>query len=101
MSVDPDDVTPSAIRECSDEIITYGTPILPGAMFMLALRGGKPILGFPACGMFAKTTVFDMILPRLLVDDIPTKTEIRKMGYGGLCRCCKECNYPTCSFGRG
>lgn len=100
MSVDPDDVTPTAIRNCCEEIVCYGTPVLPGAMFMLAYAGGKPVLGFPACGMFAKATAFDAILPRLLANDRPQITEIRAMGYGGLCRKCAECHYPDCGFAR-
>ena len=36
MSVDPDDVTPTAIKDCGGELVTYGSPILPGAMFLLA-----------------------------------------------------------------
>ncbi|MEI6287656.1 MAG: molybdopterin-binding protein [Bacillota bacterium] len=100
MSVDPDDVTPTAIRNCCDEIVCYGTPVLPGAMFMLAYVEGKPVVGFPACGMFAKATMFDAILPRLLAGDKPTASEIRAMGYGGLCRKCAECVYPNCGFAR-
>jgi len=100
MSVDPDDVTPTAIRNCCDEIVCYGTPVLPGAMFMLAYAERKPVVGFPACGMFAKATMFDAILPRLLAGDKPITAEIRSMGYGGLCRKCENCVYPNCGFAR-
>ena len=98
MSVDPDDVTPTAIRACAQQVIIYGTPILPGGMFMLAYANSKPLVGFPACGMFAKATAFDVLLPRLLSDDVINESEIRVLGYGGLCRKCEQCHYPVCSF---
>ncbi len=36
MSVDPDDVTRFAIRNIGVKELTYGTPVLPGAMFLVA-----------------------------------------------------------------
>ncbi|MGL4911232.1 MAG: molybdopterin-binding protein [Romboutsia sp.] len=100
MSVDPDDVTPTAIKESEAEIITYGSPILPGAMFLLAYKGEIPIMGIPGCAMYNKTTVFDVILPRILVDDKLTKLDIAKYGHGGLCMSCEICTYPACNFAK-
>ena len=100
MSVDPDDVTPSAIKESEADIITYGSPILPGAMFLLAYKGKTPIMGIPGCAMYNKTTVFDVILPRVLVDDKLTKLDIAKYGHGGLCMSCEICTYPACNFAK-
>jgi molybdopterin binding domain protein len=84
MSIDPDDVTPSAIRESNWEIVTYGTPVLPGAMFMLAYKGKKVLIGLPGGVVFSEKTVFDILLPRILTDDRITKQEIIEMGHGGL-----------------
>ena len=84
MSIDPDDVTPSAIRESNWEIVTYGTPVLPGAMFMLAYKGEKVLIGLPGGVVFSEKTVFDILLPRILTDDKITKQEIIEMGHGGL-----------------
>jgi len=84
MSIDPDDVTPSAIRESNWEIVTYGTPVLPGAMFMLAYKGEKVLIGLPGGVVFSEKTVFDVLLPRILTDDRITKQEIIEMGHGGL-----------------
>ena len=84
MSIDPDDVTPSAIRESNWEIVTYGTPVLPGAMFMLAYKGEKVLIGLPGGVVFSEKTVFDVLLPRLLANDRITKQEIIEMGHGGL-----------------
>ncbi|MBP2637144.1 MAG: molybdenum cofactor synthesis domain protein [Firmicutes bacterium] len=100
MSVDPDDVTPDAIRATGAEVITYGTPVLPGAMFMLAYLDGVAILGLPACGMFSKITVFDLVFPRILAGERLSKQDFAEMGYGGLCLGCKECSYPCCPFGK-
>ena len=102
MSVDPDDRTPAAIRAAADEIITYGAPVLPGAMFMLAYKGESriPVCGLPGCVMYAKRTIFDLMLPRLLADDPITKEEIDMLGEGGYCLNCERCTYPNCGFGK-
>lgn len=100
MSVDADDVTPSAIREVADRIVTYGSPVLPGAMFMLGYKNDVPILGIPACGMYHKITVFDLVFPRILAGEILTRKDIAKLGHGGLCQNCESCRYPNCTFGR-
>lgn len=101
MSVDPDDVTPTAIKECGAEIITYGVPVLPGAMFLLAYSGGIPIVGLPGCVMYSKRTVFDLVLPRILSDEKLSFRDIALYGHGGLCLDCKVCTFPHCSFGKG
>ena len=100
MSVDPDDRTPAAIKECGGELITYGTPVLPGAMMLLAYNRGKTILGLPGCVMFAKKTVFDLVLPRVLAGEKLTAKDIAKYGHGGLCLDCPVCSFPHCSFGK-
>lgn len=100
MSVDPDDVTPSAIKDCGGEVVTYGFPVLPGAMFLLAYLGDTPIMGLPGCVMYSKRTVFDLVLPRILIDEKLTKRDIALYGQGGLCLDCKVCTFPHCSFGK-
>lgn len=100
MSVDPDDVTPTAIKETGANLVTYGSPILPGAMFLLAYYGEVPIMGIPGCAMYNKTTVFDVILPRVLIDEKLTKADIAAYGHGGLCMNCEVCTYPACNFAK-
>ena len=100
MSVDPDDVTPTAIKECGGELVTYGSPVLPGAMFLLAYHGDTPILGVPSCAMYSKRTVLDLVLPRVLSDERLTLDDIVEYGHGGLCLDCKGCTFPHCSFGK-
>lgn len=102
MSVDPDDKTPLAIKNTGANIITYGAPVLPGAMFLLAYYDDKiPVVGLPGCVMYSKRTIFDLILPRLMADDRVTKEQIARLGYGGLCMNCEVCTYPNCGFGKG
>lgn len=101
MSVDPDDSTPGAIKNTGAKIISYGAPVLPGAMFLISYKGNVPILGLPGCVMYSKTTIFDLILPRILADDKITKKDIVAYGHGGLCLECDNCKYPNCSFGKG
>ncbi|MGV8981245.1 molybdopterin-binding protein [Clostridium sp.] len=101
MSVDPDDVTPAAIIKTGAELITYGSPVLPGAMFLLAYKGDIPILGLPGCVMYSKTTIFDLVLPRILAKEKLSFIDIARYGHGGLCMECDECRYPNCNFGKG
>ena len=102
MSVDPDDVTPSAIKAVGAEIISYGAPVLPGAMFLLGYYGEDiPVMGLPGCVMYAGATVFDLVLPRIMAGEKLNKKDLVKLGHGGLCTGCKPCVYPHCSFGKG
>jgi len=101
MSVDPDDVTPAGIKLSGARIESYGAPVLPGAMFMVAYHGEVPVLGMPACGMFYRTTVLDLVLPRLLTGEKLSALDISALGHGGLCAGCDECSYPACPFGKG
>ncbi|MDD4691205.1 molybdopterin-binding protein [Eubacterium aggregans] len=100
MSVDPDDRTPLAIKNTGADIITYGAPVLPGAMFMLAYtKAGVPIMGLPGCVMYARRTIFDLVLPRILADDVLTAEDFIRLGEGGLCLLCDVCTFPNCGFG--
>lgn len=100
MSVDPDDLTPTAIRGMGADLVTYGAPVLPGAMFLLSYLDGIPVMGLPGCVMYSRTTVFDLVVTRLLAGEKLTRLDIVKYGHGGLCLECPECTYPHCSFGK-
>ncbi len=125
MSVDPDDRTPLAIKNTGAAIVSYGAPVLPGAMFLLAYypvgegqtcqtdKGREsqtdkgqtsrtvPIMGLPGCVMYAKRTIFDLVLSRVMADDPVTAEELASLGQGGLCLNCPVCTYPACGFGKG
>lgn len=109
MSVDPDDKTPLAIRNTGARIVSYGAPVLPGAMFLLAYYQAEPvkqnrtvaIMGLPGCVMYAKRTIFDLVLPRIMADDEVTQEDLAALGQGGLCLDCPVCTFPNCGFGKG
>lgn len=101
MSVDPDDRTPAGIRQAGVKVETYGAPVLPGAMFLLGYLEEVPVVGLPGCVMYHGTSVFDLVVPRLLAGEHVTIRDIKKLGHGGLCRNCAVCTYPNCGFGKG
>lgn len=102
MSVDPDDRTPAAIRDSGAEIVRYGAPVLPGAMLLVGyFEDGTPVLGLPGCVMYARATIFDLLLPRIAANVPITRDDIGGMGEGGLCLGCEKCRYPVCPFGKG
>ena len=101
MSVDPDDVTRTAIRRAGADEVYYGAAALPGAMFLTAYIGEVPLLGVPACGLHHRITVLDLVLPRILSGEKIGKKELSFIGHGGLCKDCPECRYPHCPFGKG
>lgn len=100
MSVDPDDLTPSGIRATGARIEAYGAPVLPGSMFLLAYLDSVPILGLPGCVMYNKTTVFDLVLPRVLAGEVISRSDLVRLGHGGLCLNCPTCTFPHCHFGK-
>jgi molybdenum cofactor synthesis domain-containing protein len=100
MSVDSDDVTPTAIAAVATEIVSYGSSVLPGAMFMTAYAGETPVFGVPACGMYNKVTMLDLLLPRAFAGVKIDRPMLRAMAHGGLCLGCDECRYPVCPFGK-
>ena len=100
MSVDPDDMTPTSIIELGGELISYGAPVLPGSMFLLSYLGDIPMMGLPGCVMFAKKTVFDLVLGRVMTGEKLTKADIMRYATGGLCQSCEICHYPNCTFGK-
>ncbi len=109
MSVDPDDKTPLAIKNTGARMVSYGAPVLPGAMFLLAYYEAKKegqkrtvaIMGLPGCVMYAKRTIFDLVLPRVMAEDEVHKEELAALGQGGLCLNCPVCTFPNCGFGKG
>lgn len=101
MSVDPDDQTPASIAAAGGRIVTYGAPTFPGAMFMMAYLNGIPVLGLPGSVMYYRSTIFDLIVPRILAGETIHRKDIVSLGHGGYCAGCQECRYPVCPFGKG
>lgn len=100
MSVDPDDLTPTAIRQLGADIITHGVPSQPGNMTLVAYLEDTAILGVPGAAISLPTTIFDVLLPQIFAGDKLTKEDLIRLGDGGLCQMCKSCHYPNCTFGR-
>ena len=100
MSVDPDDITRVAIADAGAEDVVYGTPVLPGAMFLYGRFGDVPVMGLPACVLFFRATVLDLILPRVLAGESITREDLAAMAHGGMCLECEPCHFPRCSFGK-
>lgn len=102
MSVDPDDRTPGAIAKSGARVVSYGAPVLPGAMLCLGyFEDGTPVMGLPGCVMYSKSTVFDIVLPKILAGEEISREDMAQLGYGGLCLGCSPCRFPDCSFGKG
>lgn len=100
MSVDPDDLTPTAIRQLGANIITHGVPSQPGNMTLVAYLGDVPILGVPGAAVKLPTTIFDVLLPQIFAGETITREELINLADGGLCQMCKSCHWPNCTFGR-
>jgi len=100
LSVDPDDVTKKGIQQTGAKLVAYGSPVLPGAMFLYARLRDTPILGLPACVYYHNTTIFNLILPRVLAGEDITKNDLAALGHGGLCLNCDICRFPVCPFGK-
>ena len=102
-----DDKTPLAIKNTGADIVSYGAPVLPGAMFMLAyyqVTGRKSkncsYYGTSWLRYVCKEDYFDLVLQRVMADDQVTAEELAALGQGGLCLNCPVCTFPNCGFGR-
>lgn len=100
MSVDPDDLTPSAIRALGADVVSHGVPSQPGNMTLVAYLGDAAVLGVPGASIVMPTTIFDVVLPQIFAGVKFTKEELIGLGDGGLCQLCKSCHFPNCTFGR-
>jgi hypothetical protein len=101
MSVDPDDKGPDGIIAAGGKVISYGAPVLPGTMFMMAYIKDVPVVGLPGGIMYYKSSVFDLVVPRILAGESITRADIISLGHGGMCAWCDDCRYPVCGFGKG
>lgn len=50
--------------------------------------------------MYAKRTVFDLVLPRIAAGQKLERRDIVAFGEGSLCLSCPTCTYPNCGFGK-
>jgi molybdenum cofactor synthesis domain-containing protein len=99
MSVDPDDLTPTAIRESGARVVTQGVPMQPGNMLTVAYRGEVTLIGVPGASMHSPVTSLDVFLPRVMAGVELHENALLSTGEGGFCMGCKQCTYPLCYFG--
>ena len=100
MSVDPDDLTPSAIRKLGCDVVSHGMPSQPGNMTLIAYLNDVPVMGVPGAAISLPTTIFDVMLPQVFAGEKFTKQDLIRLGNGGLCQLCPACHFPNCTFGR-
>ena len=100
MSVDPDDLTPAAVRKLGADMVSHGVPAQPGNMMLVAYLGEIPILGIPGAAIRRPTTIFDVLLPPIFAGEKISREELISLADGGLCQMCKTCHWPNCTFGR-
>ena len=84
MSVDPDDITPRAIRKIGAEVIVQGIPMQPGNMLMVARDNNTYLMGVPGASIHSKVTSFDYFLPRVFAGLDLKKEDFIEMAEGGL-----------------
>ena len=100
MSVDPDDLTPTAIRESGAKVVSQGAPMQPGNMLTIAYLGSTVLVGVPGASMHSPVTSLDVFLPRIMAGISINKKDIIALGEGGFCAACAQCRYPMCYFGK-
>ena len=100
MSVDPDDVTPAAVRRLGARVVRHGAPAQPGNMTLVAYLGDIPLLGVPGAAISMPTALFDVLLPAIYAGEAIEPADLIRLGDGGLCQQCDACHYPNCTFGR-
>jgi hypothetical protein len=83
-STDPLDLTIQALDRVGAQTEKRGVPAHPGSTCWLAYAGEVPIFGLALCGMFSKTTVLDLLLPRFLAGRQVRADDLAQLGYGGL-----------------
>lgn len=100
MSVDPDDITKTVIKDLGTDIISHGVPSQPGNMALVGYLNDITILGVPGAAVSLPTTIFDVLLPQVFSGIKFTKKDLVNLSNGGLCQLCKTCHFPNCTFGR-
>ena len=84
MSVDPDDITPRAIRKTGADVIVQGIPMQPGNMLTVARDENTYLMGVPGASIHSKITSFDFFLPRVFAGIDLKKEDFLEMAEGGL-----------------
>jgi len=82
--MDPLDPALDALDRAGARMLKSGVPAHPGTLLWVAELQTAPIVGMPTCGMAAKATTLDLILPRLFAGERLTRKDLARLGEGGL-----------------
>lgn len=82
--MDPLDPALLALERVGARMEKHGIPAQPGTLLWLAYAGAVPIVGAPSCGLFAKATALDLLLPPLLTGERLSRAAVAELGAGGL-----------------
>jgi molybdopterin biosynthesis enzyme len=82
--MDPLDPALDALARAGAQMLKSGVPAHPGTLLWVAELGTAPIVGMPTCGMAAKATTLDLVLPRLFAGERLTRKALARLGDGGL-----------------
>ncbi len=94
-STDPLDLTIQALDRVGAVTEKRGVPAHPGSTCWLSYVDEVPIFGLALCGMFSKTTVLDLLLPRFLSGRSVRSADIARLGHGGLLSKDMAFRFPT------
>jgi molybdopterin biosynthesis enzyme len=81
-----DESIPRSLVAAGGSVIRHGAPVEPGNMMLLGNLHGIPFLAAPGCIRNRARNVVDLLLPRLIADDVPTARDIAGWAHGGLLR---------------
>jgi hypothetical protein len=82
--MDPLDPALDALARAGAQMLKSGIPAHPGTLLWVAELGTAPVVGMPTCGMAAKATTLDLVLPRLFAGERLTRKDLARLGDGGL-----------------
>jgi molybdopterin biosynthesis enzyme len=94
-STDPLDLTIRALETLGAQTEKRGVPAHPGSTCWLSYTRDVPVFGLALCGMFAQTTVLDLLLPRFLAGRSVRAADIATLGHGGLLSKDMTFRFPT------
>ncbi|AWB11094.1 putative molybdopterin binding domain-containing protein [Thermodesulfobium acidiphilum] len=82
----PDDVSAEGVRRSGAAVVSYGAPLSPGAMFLVAYFNDIPIFGIPGGALRFEPGAFDLFGQLAFAGLRITFEMIRHSGHGGLLR---------------
>ena len=88
-----EDTTLRALRRAGATLTLSGAPVEPGNLLALAYLPGCPVLCAPGCAKGLKSSVMDLVLPRLLLGDRLERRDVAAWGLGGFLTAAERKNW--------